>query len=94
MPGEDKIVKAVIGGLIALGAAAIGAVAGWCGRGKKENKRHVAHQKVILALETRLRQVEEELKDVKTLSKAKITQLRDERDQLVKNISKEKKKAA
>lgn len=94
MPGEDKIVKAVIGGVIALGAAAAGAVAGWCGRGKKENKRHAAHQKVILKLEQRLREVEEELKDVKNLSKAKITQLRQQRDELVESISKEKKKVA
>lgn len=93
MPGEDKIVKAVIGGLIALGAAAAGAVAGWCSRGKKENKRHAAHQKVILQLEKRLREVEEELKDVKDLSKAKITQLRNERDKLTTKISKERKAA-
>jgi len=93
MPGEDKIIKAVIGGVIAVVAAIAGAIAGWCGRGKKENKRHAEHQRVILALEKRLREVECELADVKDLSKAKITQLREERDNLSEKIAKEKKAA-
>lgn len=86
----DKLIKVIIGAIIAL----VAGLFGWTARGKKENKRHAKHQKVIVALDKRLREVETELADVKTLSKAKITQLRNERDKLVKNIDKEKRKAA
>jgi len=87
MADKDDIVKAVIGAAVALVVAGAGAIAGWCGRGKKEKKNQAKLQEVILLLHGKLRKVEDELADVKNLSKAKIIQLKDERDALLVQIS-------